>query len=216
MPTDPISHFVFVDFENVPNVNLALVAILPVQVTLLIGKNQKSTDMELTEQIHRQAHQVKLMRTGASGHNALDLILCFYLGQSVQKHPDAQFHIVSKDKDFDPLIGHLYAKGVKVARCDSFGALPFLPAHKKPPIPPVKSPVDRRAKVMARLQSPSSSNRPSSRQALLAYLKTALGKTVSDIQVEEFIAELVETNILTIDSKNKVSYQAKSRSKPLL
>jgi hypothetical protein len=63
---------VFVDFENVHEVDLGLVEGKPVQVTLLIGKNQKKIDLALVQQIRRLAAQVALVEVGASGRNALD------------------------------------------------------------------------------------------------------------------------------------------------
>ena len=123
MPDPAFAHFVFVDFENVPDVDLGLVEGKPVHVTLLIGKNQKKLDLTLVRQIHRLASQVELVEVGATGRNALDLTLAFYLGQSVHQRSSAQFHIVSKDQDFDPMIGHLVGRTVKVARCEAFHLL---------------------------------------------------------------------------------------------
>jgi hypothetical protein len=208
MPVETITCFVFVDFENVPEIDLGLVAGKPVHVTLLLGKNQKRVDLPLVQQIHRLAAQVELVEVGASGHNALDLTLAIYLGQAVQRAPRAHFCIVSKDKDFDPMISHLHGRQIKVERHDSFAALPFVPQSKKP-APAVKKPAeDRRSKVTARLKNPTTRNRPSSRKALLAHLKTALGKEASDASAEAIIRELGDVQALTIDAHGKVSYPA--------
>src|SRR6185312_8463939 len=131
MPFLSAANFVFVDFENVPSVDLGLVEGKAVQVTLMIGKNQTKIDFALVAQIQRMADQVELVKLDASGRNALDLTLANYLGRAIERRPDAQFCIVSKDKDFEPMIAHLVAKGVKVVRCDSFGALPFLSKARK-------------------------------------------------------------------------------------
>jgi len=85
---------VFVDFENVPEVDLGLVEGKPVHVTILIGKNQKKIDLPLVQQIRRLAAQVELVEVGASGRNALDLTLAYYLGQAVLRlrtHGSASF-----------------------------------------------------------------------------------------------------------------------------
>ncbi|MEO6876227.1 MAG: PIN domain-containing protein [Opitutaceae bacterium] len=206
MPTEPLEHFVLVDFENVPNVDLALVAALPVQVALLIGKNQKTMDYDLTSQIHQQAAQVRLVKVNATGRNALDIILACYLGQAVQRHPGAQFYIVSKDKDYDPLISHLLSKEVKVARATSFDSLPFLPRPKRAAAATVKPAVDRRAKLIARLKNPSNQARPSSGKALLAHIKTALGNEATETKVADILHELIKEHALTIDPKDRVDY----------
>src|SRR5580698_9329683 len=102
MPNQAVLHFVFVDFENVPEVDLGLVAGKPAHVMLLLGKHQKKLDIGLVQQIRRLAEQIELVEVGASGHNALDLTLAYYLGRAVQRDPEAQFYVVSKDSDFDP------------------------------------------------------------------------------------------------------------------
>jgi hypothetical protein len=206
MPAEPTAHFVFVDFENVPEVDLGLVGGKPVQVMLLLGKNQKKIDLALVQQIHRLAAQVELVEVGASGHNALDLTLACYLGRAIERAPRAQFWIVSKDKDFEPMISHLCGKQIEVARCGSFASLPFLPQAKKAAATPKKLPEDRRSRVIARLKNSASRNRPASKTALLAHLATALGKQSSEAAIEEIIREVVADGTLSIDAHGKVAY----------
>lgn len=218
MTPDTFTHFVFVDFENVSDIDLALVEGKPVHVTLLIGKNQKKIDMPLVRQIHRLATQVELVEVGASGHNALDLTLAFYLGQSVQQSPSAEFHIVSKDQDFEPMIGHLTNRGTKVDRHGAFHLLPFLPRPK--PIAPTKGdafpkamqaakkPAENKdAKVLARLKDSTRGNRPSTEKALHAHIKTALGKESSPTKVEEVVTKLRDDHALTIEPGGKITWQ---------
>lgn len=204
------SHLVFVDFENVPDIELASIATHSVNVTLLIGKNQRRLDLPLVQQIHRLAAQVALIEVGATGHNALDLTLAYHLGQAVQQSPQAKFHIVSKDTDFDALVAHLRNNGVAIHRHPSFAALPFLPRPKKSPAPASAAPAslsDRRAKIIARLTDPANSNHPATKRALLAAIKAGLGKDGSATLSEEIVRELIETGVVTIDpDTHKVRY----------
>jgi hypothetical protein len=223
MSTSP-THFVFVDFENVPDIELGLITGLPVHVSLLIGKNQTKLHLPLVQQIHKLADQVDLIEVGGSGRNALDLTLAYYLGHAIQQMPTLKFHIVSGDKDFDPLIAHIHAKGLSVTRHTTFAALPFLPrqkkavapAHTKPaamptpkksPAPAAKPPViDRSAKVISRLSNPSSKNRPASSKALLAHLKASLGKEATDAKVQETVSVLQTKGVLSIDAAGKIQW----------
>lgn len=132
-PADAPTHYVFVDFENVPEVDLAAIKEQPVHVTLLLGNKQKKLDLELVKQIKAFHAQVELVEVGGSGRNALDLTLACYLGRAIERAPTATFAIVSKDKDFAPMIAHLGTQKIEVARYDSFAALPFLP-HRKPAV----------------------------------------------------------------------------------
>lgn len=137
-----MTYFVFVDFENVQKVDLTLIEGKPVHVTLLIGKNQTWLDLPLVQQIRRLPNQVELLEVGASGRNALDLTLAHYLGRAVERIPEATYGIVSKDKDFDPLVAHLVSRGIQVVRKDSLASLLFLapakPAAAARPKPPLR------------------------------------------------------------------------------
>jgi hypothetical protein len=223
MPLPHTVSFVFVDFENVPSVDLGLVARKPAHVTLLIGKNQAKIDFALVEQIRDQAEQVELVKLDASGRNALDLTLAHYLGRAVERMPDAQFCIVSKDKDFDPMIAHLTTKGIKVVRCDSFNALPFLTKPKKSVA--VKTAVQAKAigvtksgaasesnasderfeKLITRLKN-NSGPRPKKKTALLAHINTAYGNKLVLSEQAQKLEDLIDRGILSIDDAGKIAY----------
>lgn len=224
MPTVPINHFVFVDFENVSELNLALVAGKSAHVTLLIGKNQGRLDFALVEQIHQLANQVELVKLDASGRNALDLTLAYYLGRAVAQTAGAHFCIVSKDKDFEPMIAHLVAKGTKIVRCDSFAALPFLPKPKKAggskAVAPAKapgtatktaipldggSPDERLEKLVIRLKQ-NLAPRPKKRERLLAYINTVFGGKLTESGQNQKLTELVRRGVVSIDAKDKLVY----------
>jgi hypothetical protein len=198
--TEPPTHSVFVDFENVPTVDLALIADQPVHVTLLIGEKQKRLDLALVRQIHRHASRVTLIEVGGSGRNALDLVLACHLGKAVVTHPRGIFHIISKDKDFNPLIAHLRADEVNVARHDAFAALPFLRAA-----PETVEPDERLAKLIDRLRHKTAS-RPVRRKTLLSHIHAFYANRLSQEEVEAVIATLQQQGIITIDDKGRVSY----------
>ncbi len=217
MPTDNFTHLVFVDFENVPTVDLGLVAGKPVHVTLLIGKKQTWLDLSLVQQMRRVHVQVDLVEVGASGRNALDLTLACYLGQAVQRSPGAEYFIVSKDKDFEAMIGHLQHKGTKVTRHDSFASLPFL-AQAKAVTPPKKAaaskaavpakailPEDRLEKLIKRLKE-NSAPRPKKKASLLARISTDFGNKLDEAELNQKLDELVRRGVLVIEDKDKVRY----------
>lgn len=225
MSSSAVSHHVFVDFENVPELELGLIEGKPVRVTLLIGKNQGKLDFGLVEQIHRLATQVELVKLDVAGRNALDLTLAYYLGQSVLRHEDCQFYIVSKDKDFDPLLTHLKDKGHKAHRSESFAALPFFPKPRKAspvraaatakPVAQVKPVVqskpgdgdERFANLVERLRD-NLAPRPKKKSGLLAHIKTAFGGKISDPESLQKLEELLRLKILFIDAKERVTYAA--------
>lgn len=127
------AHFVLVDFENVPDVDLTPAAGKPVHVTLLIGKNQK-LKIGLVNQIVEGRIPTELIVLGSSGHNALDITLAFYLGRAVERAPTARFWVVSKDDDYDAMLNHLVERGFAAKRIKSLAELRFFaPAEKATP-----------------------------------------------------------------------------------
>jgi hypothetical protein len=230
MTTAATTHFVLVDFENVPEVDLALVEGKPVHVTLFIGKNQKKIDFPLVQQIHRLASQVELVEVGVSGRNALDMTLAYYLGQAVLRNPGALFCIVSRDKDFEPLIAHVSSKGIKVVRRDTFAALLFLPkpgkrspakaaALVKPstleeetlvhedPLLPEAAPDDRFERLVLRLKTDSPS-RPKKKVRLLGRINSDFGNDLTEAEQNDILDELIRRGVLSIDEKEAVIYAA--------
>jgi hypothetical protein len=231
MPAPAFTDFVFVDFENVQDIDLGLVAGQAVHVTLLIGKEQTSLDVGLVRQIHRLATQVDLVEVGASGHNALDLTLACYLGQAVQRQADARFHIVSRDHDFEPMLAHLVARGVVASRVDAFHLLPFVarpkpapqpkpPAQPKPPVATKAIPaakkgaIDKRAKILARLKNPAATNRPHTEKSLRAHIATGLGKESSPARVEEIFARLRGEKVFTVETDGHIEWTARKPPGP--
>jgi hypothetical protein len=71
-----------------------------------------------------------------------------------------------------------------------------------------KPSVDRRAKIISRLMNPNTPNRPLTKKGLLAKIKTEYGKESSDAKVDDILQELLARRRLTIDAKDKVSYNA--------
>lgn len=116
---------VFVDFENVHQVDLSLIGAKSVGFTLMVGAKQTKLDSDLVEKLMAHSSSVQLVKLKSSGQNALDFALAYYLGRAVLADPTGYFHIVSKDGGFDPLIDHLRARHIQVHRHASCAELTF-------------------------------------------------------------------------------------------
>ena len=229
-PRDRMNH-IFVDFENAPTVDIALISDRAAEVTLLIGEKQRRLELALVRQIHEHAAKVNLVEVGASGRNALDLVLAWHLGKTAERCPGDQFFVVSKDKDFDPLITHLRARKLSVERIDAFSLLPFLPARatarSAPPRRVVKSlamspilpkteialptpsleSVDdgRLAKVISRLRHKMKA-RPVRKKTLLAHINGFYSNQLSETELEAVAETLEQRGVIEIDSRGRVGY----------
>lgn len=125
---------VFVDFENVHQVDLTLIGAKAVSFTLMVGAKQTKLDSDLVEKLMAHSSSVQLVKLKSSGKNALDFALAYYLGRAALADPTAYFHIVSKDGGFDPLIEHLRARHIHVHRHASCAELTFTWPGKKAPM----------------------------------------------------------------------------------
>ena len=125
---------VFVDFENVHQVDLTLIGAKAVSFTLMVGAKQTKLDTDLVEMLMSHSSAVQLVKLKSSGKNALDFALAYYLGCAALADPTAYFHIISKDGGFDPLIEHLRARHIHVYRHVSCAELTFTWPGKKIPV----------------------------------------------------------------------------------
>jgi len=223
MPINNLTHFVFVDFENVPGIDLSVLSGQPLCVTLFLGPKSKLKPA-LVEQVTTLPYEVRLIKVRTSKKNLVDFVLTFHLGEMISRYPRGHYYIVSGDKkDFDPVVAHLENNHLHVSRHPDIASLPFLAQSKpveqvkssasaksstvtKPAVPTNKPPADRRPKIIARLKDSANKNRPATLKGLHAHIKTALGKQSTTAKVEDIIRELCKTGALIIDAKDKLSY----------
>jgi len=229
MPTNccerqgPANH-VFVDYENVHEIDHTIIGGKSVIFTLLMGPRQTKLDASLVEKLLENAGSVQLVRIASSGKNALDFALAYYIGRAVASDPTGHFHIISKDSGYDPLISHLASKYIRVRRHESFGSLNFGgTTTSNPPAPaaatakiisPLKpkalAPIltDRAAQVLERLRKPKAT-RPKTQPRLVRHLVALLGQKISEAEALGIIEDLQQTNNLTIGENGTVSYKIK-------
>ena len=192
---------VFVDFENVPKVDLALIGAASVSFTLLLGARQTKLDAALVEKLMEHAASVQLIRLTSSGKNALDFALAYYVGRAVMADPTAYVHIISKDTGFEPLIKHLRSRHIHVRRHDNFSTLTFSGSVK----PSTSTSEELLPRVMEHLRK-NTSNRPKRKKTLVSHLRAFLGKTFTEADVMDFVEKLCEAKHLSIGEKDAVTY----------
>lgn len=130
-PIAPPMNHVFVDFENVHQVDLSLIGAKSVSFTLMVGPKQAKMDSDLVGTLMEHSASVQLVKLKSPGKNALDFALAYYLGRAALADPTGYFHIVSNDGGFDPLIEHLRARHIHVYRHANCAELTFTWPGKK-------------------------------------------------------------------------------------
>ena len=110
--------FVLIDSENVKPDNLDRLR-REVHVFIFVGPNFRCPSTRAQNGMQLEGAEVSYIQMPGRGRNALDFHIAYYLGKLSANHPKASFHIVSKDKGFDPLIQHLDSRKVCCRRWTS-------------------------------------------------------------------------------------------------
>lgn len=196
----PMNH-VFVDFENVHKIELTVIGHKTVSFTLLLGANHTKLDVSLVERMMEHASSVQLLRLSSSGNDALDFALAFYLGKAVTLDPTGHFHIISKDKGFDPLVEHLRRRHVNIHRHDNFSTLPFI-APAKPRLSQVDELFTSCLEHLRKIKT----NRPKKKKTLISNLRGFVDDTVDESGILNVIEKLQEVGYVKIGDKEVVAY----------
>ncbi len=231
MDTLPPTNHIFVDFENVHEVDLSLIGQMSVHVTVLVGAKQTKLDAELVEKLVRHADSVNLVRLLEPGRNAIDFTLAYYVGRAAVLDPSGYFHIISGDTGYDPLIAHLRRNHVKAQRHENFETIKAKLNNNTAAEPaavvttatdsiakPVPSPkiistntlkvvsLDEQAvEVLEHLRG-HPKNRPAKEATLAHHISSLLGKGATGEDVHQVVQALRDTNKISINERGRVTY----------
>jgi hypothetical protein len=190
-------NYVLIDYENVQPDALAGLDQEHFVVIVFLGANQSKVTFELVSVLHSMGDRALYVQIAGSGKNALDFHISYYLGQLAAKEPDAYFHIVSKDTDFDLLIDHMKSKKIAVGRVKSIGDIPLLK-----PLP--KTLGDRVSLVTANLAK-NGAARPGTVKTLSSTINAMFRKTLSESEIAGIVDELRKKGAVVLN-QTKVSY----------
>ncbi len=206
-PAPPLNH-VFVDFENVHEVDVSVIGAKAVSLTLLLGARQTRLEVGLVEKLMEHSASVQLIRLASSGKNALDFALAYYVGRAVSANPGAYIHIVSRDTGFDPLVEHLRSRHIHAHRHDSFATLTFSGTARAAAAAPKVDTAGQEeplTRVLERLRK-NVTNRPKKKNTLLSHLKSSLGKDSTEADAAALLEKLRKAGHLRIGDKDLVTY----------
>jgi PIN domain len=112
------TEIVLVDFENVQPTNMAGLTGGPYKVKVFVGANQAKVPLETARALQALGPDAEYIQIDGNGRNALDFHIAYYIGRLATENPKASFHVISKDKGFDPLIRHLTKQGLSCRRSE--------------------------------------------------------------------------------------------------
>ena len=120
------TNYILIDFENVQPKALTQLTDHPFKELVFLGVNQLKIPIELVRTLQPLGDNVTYIQVPGKGPDALDFHIAYYIGELRATDPNSFFHIISKDKGFDPLIEHLWARKIPVIRSTDITEIPML------------------------------------------------------------------------------------------
>ena len=97
------TNFVLIDSENVKPDYIEKLKQEHFRVIIFVGANLKRLEFPIVNAVQSLGSNGSYVQISNHGPSALDFHIAYYIGRLSAAHPDAYFHIISKDKGFDPL-----------------------------------------------------------------------------------------------------------------
>lgn len=192
------SNFVLIDYENVQPEAMSALVEEHFNVIVFVGANQAKVSFEVASALQQLGDRAQYIKISGNGSNALDFHIAFYIGELASRHPNAFFHIVSKDTGFDPLIQHLKTRKILAGRSKSVVDIPIVKAASS------KSPSERIEIIVADLKRRGSA-KPRTVKTLSSTIQAIFQKQLSDEEVTGLVNGLNKKGIVKI-SGTKVAY----------
>lgn len=193
------TNYILIDFENVHPKNLELVTKHPFKVFVFVGANQAKVPFDLADSMQLLGNDAKYIKIAGNGQNALDFHIAYYIGELAGKDPDAHFHIISKDKGFDPLIKHLKSRKVKVMRETDLAEIPLLRV-------PVSTSDDEKISAIVKNLGGRGQSRPRKVRTLENTINNLFTRKLEKKELGALIKELQKRKLIVVNQGN-VSYK---------
>lgn len=213
------TNYVLIDFESVQPKSLMLLTAEHFRVYVFIGPANAKLPREVVLSVHAFGGRADYVELETAGPNALDFHIAYYLGKLASSDPSGFFHIISKDKGFDPLVLHLKGKDVFSARSES---IEDMPCFKQPVVKCDDQPVvstqnssnksigplttDDLIKIVINDLIKRKSAKPRTQKTLKSTIHARCGKHISASTIDAVYAALVKRGYVTINGE-KLSYE---------
>ena len=186
-----------VDFENVRQVDLARLDD-SFQIIIFVGAAQKSIPIELVTNAQKLGSRIEWQRVDANGSNALDFFIACHLGRVLEKSPQLQCIVLSKDKGFDPLLRHLNKNGLTCKRLNS-----LLELDPKATTQPEEPNYKRVIEVLSKSEKKS---RPRKRKTLSQHISSIFQKKLPQAEVDRII-DILFANKMISETNDAITYE---------
>ena len=192
------TNFVLIDSENVKPDYIEKLKHEHFRVVVFVGANLKRLDFPIVNAVQSLGSNGSYVQISSHGLNALDFHIAYYIGKLSAAHPGAYFHIISKDKGFDPLIKHLRDQKIFCSRSASVLEIPLVKSTDK--VAPRQLAADFYEKRIA-----SAKARPATVTSLRSAILSHFHKGVSGEEVAKVLEALTAAGHVLLNGK-KVAY----------
>jgi hypothetical protein len=186
-----------VDFEKVQQVDLARLDD-SFQIIIFVGAAQKSIPIELVTKAQKLGSRIEWQRVDATGSNALDFFIACQLGRVLERSPQLQCIVLSKDKGFDPLLRHLNKTGLQCKRLNS-----LLELDPKAAAQPEEPNYKRVLEVLGKSEKKS---RPRKRKTLSQHIASIFQKKLPPAEVDRLI-DILFANKMISETNDTITYE---------
>lgn len=195
-----ITNYVLIDLENVQPKNISILAGHDFRVLVFVGQKQTKISFDLAVALQRLGENSEYIKIDGNGPNALDFHIAFYIGELSQKNDNIYFHIISKDKGFDPLIRHLKSRKFRAQRHKDVADIPLLKVVNA-------TSKSERVDAITDFLIARGTAKPRKIKTLSNSINSLFMRSLSENELIELIDELVKRKIITISNKTNVSYK---------
>ena len=193
------SEYVLIDLENVQPKNLDLLKKHSFRVLVFCGANQVRIQRSVASGLQELGTNARYIEMSGNGRNALDFHIAFYLGKLAAADPGARFHIISRDKGFDPLIQHLQDRHIRVQREHDLAEIPLLRMAGT-------ASRDEQIDAIVRNLRGRGQARPRKVKTLANTINSLFTKKLEESDLRSLIEELKMRRYISVN-EGKVSYQ---------
>jgi hypothetical protein len=192
------TNFVLIDSENVRPEYIEKLKHEHFRVVVFVGANLKRLDFPTVNAVQALGSNGSYVKISSNGPSALDFHIAYYIGKLAADYPDAYFHIISKDKGFDPLIKHLREQKVFCCRSASVLEIPLVKSRDK--LPP-----SSRATVFYEKRIAPAKARPATVTSLQSAIVAHFHNLLPEEEVTKVLEALTAAGHVVVNGK-KVAY----------
>lgn len=194
-----MNRILFVDYENVQQIDLDFIKKEDLSTMIFVGKSQKKIPFEVVQKAQQLGRLITWYQIEGQGSNALDFHIAFLLGKLTAEDngKSTEYIILSKDKGFDPLLRYLQKEKYNCHRINSLLELQNanLDTYSNKNL-------EKALEILGKI---AKQKRPRNRNTLLKYIQNILGNKTPAKETATVIDRMFIDGKLT-EHNNRLTY----------